>query len=268
MNFTKLRLKGLTTVDLPIKNATVNDPFILKAADGLGPPEIDVFVAKTRDLGGYYKGRQTQYREPVLRIGLNANYKTGVMVSDLRSQLYGLLTPNSSEEIQLVIVDGNNELMFTSGYVKKLEIVPFNVTPEVQLTMSCLDTYFQAPVGIHVETYPGAAFQVLNQGSAETGLYFQITITQGLSWLIVTDARGNALKINYIFQANDVLTVDTRPGSRAITVVRGGVTQNIIYSLTTDSSWVYLYGGLNALTFSTANFTWNDLYYIPQYWGI
>lgn len=268
MKFTKLRLKGLSTVDLPIKNTTTNDSFVLKAADGLGPPEIDVFVAKTRDLGGYYKGRQTQYREPVLRVGLNPNYKTNVMVHDLRSILYGLLTPNISDQIELVVVNETDELMYTECYIKKMEIVPFNVIPEVQITMSCLETYFKALNPVYVEVPIGTSFQVTNQGTAETGLYFSITITNDLAWLTLTDSRGNAIKINFRFKANDILQVDTRPGSRAINVIRGGISYNAIYALTVDSTWIKLYGGTNTFTFSSADYIWNDFYYVPHYWGV
>lgn len=268
MKLTKIRIKGLSTIDLPVRNASVNDQFIIKAADGLGPPEIDVYVAKTRDLGGFYKGRQPQYREPVFRIGLNPNYKNNVSVSDLRTTLYGLLTPNDSDEVQLILMENDDEVMYTIGYIKKFEIVPFNTVPEVQVTMSCLDTFFKGFHMIHAETVAGSQVDVLNEGSAETGLYFKLKFTQNVPWFIITDARGNSMNINFRFQVNDILTVDTRPGSREITVLRNGDLYNAIFALTMDSKWVYLYGGINRLRFNTTSFIWYDLSYIPQYWGI
>lgn len=268
MKFTKIQLQGLSTIDLPIANASSSDPYILTSAEGLGPPAIDVFIDQTLDLDGYYKGRQTQYREPVLKIGLNPNYITGVTVADLRTELYGLLSPGSSDSIRLSLFNEDVEVMYTTGYLKRMEIVPFSPTPEVQITMSCLKPFMQAPVGIHVETVPGESVVVANEGSAETGLYFEVQFTTVETDFTITDSRGKSMKIIYAFEVDDILTVDTRSGSRSITVTRDEETTSIIYALSMNSSWLYLYGGNNTLTVDTTNFTWLDFYYVPLYWGI
>lgn len=268
MKFTKIRLQGLNTIDLPITNVSSSDPYILKSIDGLGPPPVNLFIDQTLDLDGYYKGRQIRYREPVLQIGLNSNYVTGVMVSDLRSELYGLLSPGSSEAIRLSIFNNDTEIMYTTGYIKTMDIVPFSATPEVQVTMSCLKPFMEAPIGIHVETLPGESVEVTNEGTAETGLYFEVLFTASVTDFVITDSRGNIMEINYAFDVDDVLTVDTRSGSRGINLTRDETTTSIIYALSMNSKWLWLYGGNNTITVNNTTFTWQDFYYVPQYWGI
>lgn len=268
MKFNIVRLKGLTTVDLPFKNVNPNSPYILKAADGLGPPEIDVMMAKTTDLGGYYKGRQAQYREPVLRILLNPDYQQNKTVSDLRAELYGLLTSDNSDQVQIILVDDVTEVMYVYGFVKKFEIVPFNPDPEVQITLACSDAYFVGINDIHSDVTPGTTFQILNQGTADAGFYIRLRLTRNLPWFSLTDARNNAFKIDYRFETDDILSIDTRSGSRAVQVIRNGVTTSLLYAITMDSKWLYLYGGLNTLQASSASFVSEDFYYTPRYWGI
>ncbi len=56
MDITKIRIIGLSTVDLPIIGALPSDSYILKAADGLGPPESDVSIASSLEQWGRLSG--------------------------------------------------------------------------------------------------------------------------------------------------------------------------------------------------------------------
>lgn len=276
MKFTSIRLEGLNAIDIPIINATASDLYILKTAEGLGPPEIDVAIAASRNVDGYYKGRNTQYREIVLTIGLNHNYKENVMISDLRTNLYGLLSAGSSDSTDVVIVNEGTNVMRTTGYIKKMEIVPFSVTPEVQITIACLKSYFVDQNDVYVDVNSTSGFlEITNKGTAETGLIFEVKANTTYSpGFIITDNRQNTMWIKYTFQVNDVLKVDTRPGSRSIILenfnphTQNLQSQSLLHCLSTDSNWVSLYSGTNRLSFFASVFDWTEFYYTPQYWGI
>lgn len=272
MKFTSIRLEGVSDIELHLANASISDPYILKSAEGLGPPEVNVFIAQTRNMDGYYKGRQAQYREIVLTIGLNPNYKDNIMVSDLRAELYGLLSAGSSDAMRLVIVNEDTNLMCATGYIKKMEIVPFSVSPEVQLTIASNQSCFQGLSEVYVDMKSGSGVQdVVNQGTAETGFVFQVTFTQNSDHFLLTDARNNIMLIWYPFQVDDILMVDTRPGSRSIrvwTVPTDNQIKNILYALTQNSDWLWLYGGTNTLSFIADIHRWDEFYYTPQYWGV
>lgn len=268
MKFTSIRLKGLYTIDLPISNIRATDPYLLKSAEGLGPPEVNIFISTTTNMDGYYKGRQAQYREIVLNIGLNPNYQNDITISDLRTELYGLLSPLASDSFDIFILNNDVELMQVQGYIKKFEIMPFTAEPEVQLTISCLKASFESPNTIFIETISDTYQEVLNLGTAEAGLILEIEFQSECTNFTISDSRGNTMVINHDFFELDILNIDTRPGNRSITLQRDNTIESIIYSLSMQSEWLWLYGGLNVITTPNTEFAWRTLSYIPQYWGI
>ena len=268
MYFTKVRLSGLSAVDLRIIGALPSDPYILKSADGLGPTEVVVSITDTLNAGGVYQGRRPQGREIVLHISLNPDFKVGQTVSDLRTTLYGMLTPGPNESILVQIMNDRDVLMQTVGYVKKLEIVPFTSDPEVQLTIACPKQYFEAPTILYVNPGSQATPIIPNVGTAPTGFHIEFVITLGVRNFTFTDAQGNKMEVLYDFVLGDRLIFDTRPGKRDISLIRSGSTINLLYAFTPESIWHMLYAGDNAFTTSTQVFTWGDVYYMPEYWGI
>jgi hypothetical protein len=275
MKFQKLRLNGLSTITFPITAALPSDRYILKNADGLGPPPVDVTIADALTSGGVYQGRRPQSREVVLTVGLNPNYSSGQTASDLRAELYGLLTPGSADIVHIELLDGSNAsdgtdvLAMTDGYVSKLEIRPFSQTPEVQITIPCLQPYLEAPTILYVE--PGGsklAPELVNSGTAPTGFHMEIVFTSSVNSWALLDANGRKMAFDYNFGTADKLVFDTRPGKRGVWLVKDGVTTNIIYALSTDSKWFMLYGGINAFTASSSAYDWGDVYFQAQYWGV
>lgn len=268
MKFTKVRFIGLSAIDLPIVDALPSDHYILKDIEGLGPPEVDVSISKTLYAGGVYQGRRPQNREVVAKVGLNPDHAVGQTASDLRSSLYGMLTPGSTDNVQLDLLDGANVVASTIGYVSNLEIVPFSNEPQVQVVMPCLQPYLHAPNILFVDPGSQLAPTIENSGTAPTGFYMEIIFTGNLSSWALLDVNGKKMEFNYDFIANDKLAFDTRAGSRGIWLTRDSVTSNIIYSLSTDSVWHQFYGGDNIFSTSSQAFNWGDVYYLPQYWGI
>lgn len=268
MKFTKIRVNGLSSVDLPIEGALPSDLYILKSADGLGPPEVDVILAETLNAGKIYQGRRPQGREIVLMVGLNPDYKTGMTASDLRETLYGMLTPGYQDNLTIEILDGSTVLANTIGYVSRMEINPFSKDPAVQVTIPSPKWYLEAPNLLYVTPASKSNPTIDNVGTAPAGFHMEVIFTAALTSWTLTDPSGKKMQITYNFQINDKLIIDTRPGSRAIKVVRAGVTTNIIYALSTDSTWYMLYGGVNSFTTSSSSFNWADVYFLPKFWGV
>lgn len=268
MYFTKVQLIGLSTVDLPIVGSQPTDPYILTNADGLGPPEVDVSIKNTLNAGGFYQGRRPQSREVVLRVGLNPDFGVGQTASDLRETLYGMLTPGYLDYITLNVMNEDTVLAFTTGYVKKLEIVPFSADPEVQITIACVEQYLQAPNLLYVEPPLKSTPVIDNVGTAPAGFQMTIEFTANLVTWSLTHVSGAKMAFVYNFLIGDILKIDTRPGSRGIWLTRGLVTTNIIYALTADSIWFMLHGGENVFTSSSNAFNWGDVFYRPQFWGV
>jgi hypothetical protein len=268
MIFTKLRLIGLSAVDFPIVGALPSDPYLLLSADGLGPPEVNVSIADTLNAGGVYQRRSPQRRQPVLLIGLNPDHGSGETVSELRQSLYGMLTPGYIDYVTLQILNVNDVLMFTTGYVEKVEINPFSKDPQVQLTFDSTQPYFQASNLTFINPLSKVTPVIPNDGTAPAGFRMEVIFTSPLSSWTLSDNSGKKMKITYDFIAGDKLIIDTRPGSRGIWRERAGITLNIVGSLSADSTWYMLHGGDNIFTTSSQAFNWGDLFYLPQFWGI
>lgn len=268
MRFTKLRFNGLTVIDFSIIGATPQDVYICKSVDGLGPTEIDVSIAETLNAGGFYQGSRPHNRQIVALVGLNPNYTAGQVPGDLRESLYGLLTTGGDDEITVQIVDDEDVIASTVGHVSKMEINPFSETPEVQITTDCEKAYFVAPNELFLEPASKPSPTIENVGSAPAGIHLEVMFTEALPGWTLERSNGQKMQFDYDFLVGDLLTVDTRPGSRGIWLTRVGVLTNIIYALSADSVWFMLYGGVNSFATSSSSFDWGDVFYLPQFRGI
>jgi hypothetical protein len=268
MKFTKLRFNGLTVVDFPIIGAKPQDVYICKSVDGLGPTEIDVSIADTLNAGGYFQGRHFHNRQIVALIGLNPNYSTGMTAEELRTNLYGLLTADIDGTLTVSVVDIEEVLASTVGYISKMEINPFTDTPEVQITVETTSPFLKAPDELFIEPDDKDAPIIDNVGTALSGFYMGLTFTADTAGWTLTHSSGRKMEFNFAFETGDLLEFDTRPGHRGIWVTRDAVRSNIIYTLTSDSVWFMLHGGANLFASSSSSFDWGDVFYLPQFWGI
>lgn len=269
MKFTKVRLNGLTVVDLPVADVLSSDKYILKGMDGVGPPDLDVALGDTLFGDAVFQGRQAQGREIVGLIGLNPDFGVSESASDLRSNLYGMITPGYGEIITVQFMNVNTIVAETTGIVKRLEINPFSKEPEVQITIACLERQFVAPEAIFLEPEDKLFPEILNLGNAPAGFHMEVIFTDTVAAWVLQDSPGrHEMNIVYDFEVNDLLEIDTRPGHRGIWVTRSGVRANIIWALQAPVTWFMLHGGLNELNVNTDLYNWGDLYYTPRFWGI
>lgn len=289
MKFTKIRFVGPTNVDFPIEGATPEGPYVLKGADGVGPSEIDIAVAPTLLEGGVYQGRRPANKEPVFRVGLQPDWDVGQTAGELRSELYGLLTPRFGKPIKLQFMDGATVVAQAEGHVSKMEVAAFAKDPEVQITFPTFKPYFYAPASINttpIKTVNGSLtdFEVNNIGTAPSGFWMGMTFTAAVAagtGVILTDdaADGESMAIMRAFSTGDTLIIDTRAGSRGVwRIPSGGSKASILNDLDEDSPWMQLHGGVNTLHVNNTSFDWytdtapnpdlGPFAHLPAYWGV
>lgn len=283
MNIDAFRLVGLTTINLPMAGIETTEKYIVKGADGLGPPDFDVFTAD-----GQFLNRTTLDREVVLRIGLNPDWSTGQTAGDLRDELYGLLTGNGTfldpRKSFMYFRYGGADVAYTETYVKRIEIVPFSKDPEVQITFRCPDGYF---LGSTVTTPPaidtsgagvglGGSFLVENLGTAHSGLRFEIEITDVpgspffFFWL---DHVTGTLHVDYTFNVGDRIQFSSYDGDRYIKALIDptGSAQEIdllSYLDLEHSKFPIVHGGMNEFTITGMDFEFLSFATRTRYWGI
>lgn len=282
MKFTKLRLVGATTVDLPLFGEDALGPYVLKNSDGLGPPDIVVSIGATQQEGGIYQGKKAANRQAVMLIGLQPEWDIGQTSADLRTELYGLLTPRFGKLIQMEVWNDTTLIAKAEGHFSKFEAAIFSKDPAVQLTLDCTHPYLQSPNLLFQVPNEGVAsgktwFEVQNAGTAPSGFMMSLNITTGFTGaLTINDdggPTGEKLTVTRAWSAGDKFTLDTRPGSRGVWRTPSGTSaaQSILNDLDGDTStWLQLYGGLNKLWINNLNFDWvaPGFGHTPAYWGV
>lgn len=282
MKFTKIRLVGPSNVDLP-KDGIIEElnPFVLKGADGLGPVEVDVSFAQTLQMGGVYQGRRPQLREITLLVGLQPDWNIGQTASDLRSTLYGLLTPKYEGFIKIQLVDEDIVVAEATGQVKTMEISAFSKDPEVQIVVSCQGPYLNAPSIVYqtpTKTVSGGQtiVTVNNIGTAPSGFWMGFTLTaahSGSLQIMDDSSMPKIINVGSTFASGATFIIDTRAGNRGVWKIPagGGPIQSILNELSASSSWIQLHGGTNRLKINnTTGFDWygSRFGHTPAYWGI
>lgn len=279
MKFNKIRLVGPTNVDLPVGSGIVPGPYLLKGADGLDAPEVDVFITQSLNQGGVYQGRRPQGREVVLLVGLLPEWNVGQTAEELRTTLYGLLTPRSGSFMQIQIMLDETVVAYADGQIKKMVAPIFSQDPEVQITIGCVHPQFFAPSPKVLSPYKStlngfSSFTITNEGTAPAGFTLSFTLNAGHSGtlqILENVSFGRYMSLDGTFAVGDRIVIDTRPGSRRITkTTSAGVSKNIIDWLSPGSPWLDLYAGDNKLKINNDDISWylSGFVYTPAYWGV
>lgn len=280
LDFNAVRLSGLSDVDLRIGYASPSDLFILQGIDGMGPSDINVSISNTLNQGGVFQNKTNQLKQPVIRIGLNPDFSSGMTAADLRDILYGLLSNGTDDKVIMKLVKLNSSGTFVSeaarveGWVSKFEEVPFSKDPQVQITLECIDPMWKAPAEV-TATVSGTlpTITVTNQGKAAAGFYMKVTFNANLSsWQLTKGTK----KMLWTYEngagslfSTWILEFSTVPGNRYARLdTGGGVIVNMLSDLSWDSDWLQLAPGVNSFTSSSSSITVNSFKYTPKYWGV
>ena len=201
-----LRFVGASNVDFPILGADPSGPFVLKSAEGLGPPEITVRMARTVREKAIYQGKSAALRQISVIIGLQPDWNIGQTAEELRSQLYSLLTPRYGKMIRAEIVYNGAVQGFAQGQLSRLEPVLFTKDPAVQIVLDCDYAYFLHPSTVVQEPVQSIvnnirAFDVVNSGTAPTGFKMGVVLRANVGTSLILsdeDPSGQMIEIDGI----------------------------------------------------------------------
>lgn len=263
---------------LNIRDSRPTDSIIVEKIEGLGPPDVDLFMGDYARDGGFYSGRRVPPRSVTITLKLNPDYSRGESVSGLRTMLYkAFLDPFiSSDSPSLILKDDELPDRYLIGYTEKFEADLFSTETIVQISMLCPNPYIWDNAQT-IRTATGPSIPFTYGGSAETGFELRATITiptTSLNFSLNGSAEGTlGLAYGAGFQEGDKIYVDTRPGSRRITLTRGSVTTNILYAKLSYSKWLELHAKdnvINAYGASTTSIvaTINEIRFRAAHWGV
>jgi hypothetical protein len=269
MRLNEIRLTGLSTISLPIQGADPNAKFVFKGADGLGPSEIDVIVA-----GGKLQKKTPRNKELVFRIGLNPDWAAGQSVGEVRNEVYGLLSmPNNAPMTVTLIIDRAPYTIRIQGHVKKVEPALFSKSPEIFLTIGCMDSYFSGVTSVIQSFNNVNVASVNNVGTAPAGMYLTFNLASSAEYFSITDQiTGERFRVDYSFLAGDELTIDTRDRTKSVSRYREDgvyVDLSLLHKRTDDSVWLQLHRpGLNTFTIKPNPVSRWQVIHTPLFWGV
>ena len=260
--------------------------FLIKSITGLGPVKANVNTTEvsTND-GSLFNSARLSQRNIVLdMVFINTVY--GESIEDLRQKSYKYFPLKKSVELT---IETDNRYVKTTGYVESNEPNIFSSQEGTQISIICPDPYFYSAGedGNNVTNFysidPMFEFPFSNESLDEPLLGFgEIQIkTEGvityhgdseIGVMIYIHAIGPATNINIYntetrevmrintekislltgkgIVASDDIVINTAKGEKSITLIREGVSYNILNCLDKNTDWFTLAKGDNIFAFT------------------
>lgn len=260
--------------------------FLIKSITGLGPAKANVNTTEvsTND-GSLFNSARLSQRNIVLdMVFINTVY--GESIEDLRQKSYKYFPLKKSVELT---IETDNRYVKTTGYVESNEPNIFSSQEGTQISIICPDPYFYSAGedGNNVTNFysidPMFEFPFSNESLDEPLLVFgEIQIkTEGvityhgdseIGVMIYIHAIGPVTNINIYntetrevmrintekissltgkgIVASDDIVINTAKGEKSITLIREGVSYNILNYLDKNTDWFTLAKGDNIFAFT------------------
>lgn len=263
-----------------------NTGFLIKSITGLGPVKANVNTTEvaTNDGSMFNSARLSQRNIVIQMVFVNSIY--GEDIEAIRQKSYKYFPIKKNVEL---VIETDNRYVRTTGYIESNEPDIFSKQEGTQISIICPDPYFYSASedGNNVTDFysidPMFEFPFSNESLTEPLLVFgEIQIkTEGvitysgdseIGVMIYIHAIGPAEHINiYNTETREVMTIDTvklekltgrgliagddiiintLKGEKSITLVRSGVSYNILNCLDKNTDWFTLVKGDNIFAFT------------------
>jgi hypothetical protein len=268
-------------INLSFRDPTSQNSYIAKAIVGLDADEISSkFYGVGNVTNNKYYSMSMAKRTLVISILLNPKYELGETPSTLRDALYKGISSSRTGALTLKFKDGTNTVAVIQGFLAKVEATHFSNTPEIQLTVECIDPMFTSPDFVDVNV--GSIQDILapniidNVSTAPHGFLFSALINQPIGSFSISDASTPewSFKIVYPFLTDDQLYFSSVNNKRYVYILRENSTIHLVDKILTNSIWPVLFPGENKFVITTtANYnleyiTWEYISHKHTYWGI
>lgn len=263
-----------------------NTGFLIKSITGLGPVKANVNTTEvaTNDGSMFNSARLSQRNIVIQMVFVNSIY--GEDIEEIRQKSYKYFPIKKNVEL---VIETDNRYVRTTGYIESNEPDIFSKQEGTQISIICPDPYFYSAsedsdnVTDFYSIDPMFEFPFSNESLTEPLLVFgEIQIkTEGvitytgdseIGVMIYIHAIGPAEHINiYNTETREVMTIDTvklekltgrgliagddiiintLKGEKSITLVRSGVSYNILNCLDKNTDWFTLVKGDNIFAFT------------------
>lgn len=257
--------------------------FIAKSIEGLGPAKgnVNTVEVSTND-GGVFNSARLNVRNPVLDlVFLETATET---IEDIRHKSYKYFPVKKKVKL---LIKTDNRVSEIEGYVEHNEPAIFSSQEGCQISIICPYPYFYSAGESNITIFSGieplfefpfeneslvtnllemgevqnSAEQVITyDGDAEIGVTIiinaigdatNVTIyNAGTREVMRIDTDKLAALTGEEIVAGDEITIKTTKGDKSITLLRGGVTTNILNCLDKNADWFQLVKGDNVFVYT------------------
>lgn len=257
--------------------------FIVKSVEGLGPAKgnVNTVEVSTND-GGVFNSARLNIRNPVLDlVFLETATET---IEDIRHKSYKYFPVKKKVKL---LIKTDNRVSEIDGYVEHNEPAIFSSQEGCQISIICPYPYFYSAGEFNITVFSGieplfefpfgneslvtnllemgeiqnSAEQVITyNGDAEIGVTIiiyaigdasNVTIyNAGTREVMRIDTDKLAALTGEGIVAGDEITIKTTKGDKSITLLRGGVTTNILNCLDKNADWFQLVKGDNVFVYT------------------
>lgn len=241
---------------------TGNEPvYQVIGITGLNPPNAQINTSTIVGLdGAVFNSSKLETRNIVLTIKINGNIEAS------RLQLYNYFRTKE----KCIFYYTNNSLdVSIEGYVESVECDLFTNNELAQISIICPYPYFKSitevikdfshinnlftfPFTIEsgypvvISEYSADDINVYNSSESETGAIIEIDILSAVSKIeIKNTSTGDDFILNYSFQENDTVIINTNKGKKSINLIRSGIITSLFSALQQGSVFFQLIPGSN-----------------------
>lgn len=256
-------------LELPLWSA--DSGYSVREITGLDPVKATIVTSAFASMDGeQYQSSRREKRNILMLLGMELGY-SDKSVRELRNYLYNFFMPK--EQVVISFIDDIGVTFNIEGRVESFDAPLFIKEPRATISILCFDPDFKASVANlrSFNTVEGAIEASLKYpGTVPTGVNFQMDVNRPIPGFIFyqrsPDNIIRAIDITYDFFSGDVVKINTVPGSKSVTLTRGGLETSILYAMSTASTWTSLHTGENtvrvvvegaAIPYTLA---WNDRY--------
>lgn len=241
------------------------DNFQVLKITGLNPPKAQINTTKMATLDGKkFNSSTLNERNIVITVKLNGD------VEKNRIRLYSFFRP---KEWCKFYYKNSSRDVFIEAYTENVECDLFTNNETMQISLLCPEPYFkdiqeiiddiskilskfEFPFSIDEE---GIEFSTLdiskitnihNISEMDTGVTINIDIYSHIEKLLIKNtSTGETLTLNYQFQSNDKVIINTNKGHKSIKLIRNAETINIFSAIEKGSAFFRLNIGDNFFSY-------------------
>ena len=249
-----------------VLNLTNNPDYDVLSVDGLTPAPANINTTAISGVdGSRFNSARLGERNVVISLNINGE------IEENRIALYRYFRVKHP-----IRVHYKNEHLdvFIDGYIETFENNLFGMLQQPQISILCPDPYWKSTSDTDVSfdtvtdlfEFPfsiestGIAFSELsstpityfNAGNVATGAIITfIALSDGVkNPVFYNRTNGTFFGLSFTMQNGDTITINTQQGSKAVTLLRGGVKTSIVNDRMAGSTWLVFEPGENEIAYS------------------